>query len=186
MPLKIKNYKGLALETITIIFAVLVALAVDSWKEDMDRRHEVNVAMASIRKEILSNLKQSIEVLSENTRLVDELKQRITLYEQGGSKTIRLRIVIGELIDVAWLTTNNNQVVAWFDQAALFNIGGVYHEQELYDVQIKHFRNFRLSYNPAMPIISQAKYQLRYLNSMNARVRELIEKYREYLRNNTE
>lgn len=181
MPLKIKNYKSLLLEAITIIFAVLVALAVDSWKEDADRRHEVNMAMASIKKEIESNLKGCIEVLSENTHMVDELNQSIALYEQGSSKTIRLGIVLAELIDVAWLTTNSNQVVSWFEQDVLFSIGKVYHEQELYDVQIKHFRDFSLSYSPEMSIISKAKYQRRYLNSMNVRVKELIGHYQQYL-----
>jgi hypothetical protein len=182
MPVKIKNYKSLLLEAVTIIFAVLVALAVDSWKEDMDRRHEVSVAMTSIKKEIEANLQQCTEALSDNTRLVDELNQSIMRYEQGRSEKIRLGIVVADLIDVAWLTTNNNQVVAWFEQDVLFSIGRVYHEQELYDIQIKHFRDFRLSYNPEMSKITQAKYQRRYLLSMNQRVKELIGKYQEYLK----
>jgi len=181
------NFKSLAFEAAIIIFAVLTALAVDSWKEEMDRQEAVDIALLSITNEIKKNLNGSISALKHNKAIVDELKLKIKLYGEGKSKDLsRGSFSLAELRDIAWIATNNNQVASWIKQETLFEIGRIYHEQELLDTLIKDFRKFHFLLDPEASDIKRIKYRLRHLSMMNRRAEELIEYYQYFLLHNEE
>jgi hypothetical protein len=176
------NFKRLILETITIVFAVLVALAVDSWKEDMDRQDAVDIALLSITEEIKSNMGGGRVALSYNKEVVKELALKLKRFEEGESKdTSLIGYTLIELTDIAWQATNSTQIASWMKQDWLFELGRIYHEQELMDTLIKDFRSFYFTLDPEINEIKKMKYRYRHLVLMNQRVEELIELYEEFL-----
>ena len=176
------NFKSFILETITIVFAVLVALAVDSWKEELDRQDAVDIALVSITEEIKRNLAGSIRTLSYNQNTVKDLALKIKQFREGKSKDLSLGgYVLTEITGVAWQATNSTQVSSWFKPDMLFELGRIYHEQKLYDDLIKRIRSFHFSLDPETPDIKRIKYRYRHLKNMNDRAEELIELYQAFI-----
>lgn len=165
------------LEIGSIVFAVLLALALDAWQESRKENQAVHTATTDIIIEVTQNLNAARTVFEANRLTADSLVVKIEAYEAGTSRDLSSTLLVTDVADVAWRTANTSQVARLFNRALLFDIERTYKEQALYDDLVQNYRAFQVNMDPDMVLLKRVKYRLNYLKRMNARVEELIQAY---------
>ena len=120
-------------EVVSVVFAVLVALAVDEWRQDRQVRHDAEAAKAAI----LAELRANDAELVRTGPSVDSLAARLAVLRErirAGSRstTGSLNVQLPDFSDAAWRTAQMTRATTHLDLAWLIRVAKAYEAQSLY------------------------------------------------------
>lgn len=122
----------LFLEALFVVFAVLVALAVDEWNESRELRSQADLARAAVVSELESNREELaagresvLEMLGAVGKVVESLRKG----EEGPREGVSG--VFPDFSDAAWETARVTGAVARMDYDWVLTAARVYEAQEL-------------------------------------------------------
>ncbi len=122
----------LLLEATMVVFAVLVALAVDEWRAERELRGQVVRARAAIEAELASNRDELLASLPTVSTVHDDLRDMARRMRAG--ETVRewaIEARIPDFSDAAWETARQTGVMAHMEYAWVLQTARVYETQEL-------------------------------------------------------
>lgn len=121
-----KNWKKYAFEMISIIMGVLVALAVDEWRENRQNTQRAHIAISNVHQELKSNLALLDIIHPENMKAYHMMQSDSA---ENDSATIFPAL---QLQDVAWHTLLNNGIAVHIAYDELLKISELYSLQDIY------------------------------------------------------
>ena len=116
----------LALEAAMVVFAVLVALAFDEWRENRHFRELADRARTAVVAEATANLEE-LERTSADLRSVRErLVQAISSMEEGLDTSLDLTFELPEFSSAAWQAAQVTQAAPYLDYAWVIRVSRAY------------------------------------------------------------
>jgi hypothetical protein len=122
----------LTLEAAMVVFAVLVALAVDEWRAERELDDQVQRARSAIEAELRANrdeLEQSLPTVMAAFDTVGAMADR--LRAGGGSQEWALGALLPDFSDAAWETARSTGVMAHMDYSWVLATARVYETQSV-------------------------------------------------------
>lgn len=122
----------LSIEFLSVVFAVLLALGLNSYKQSLDTTAEARQLKRAILTECKNNLAKIDSVLIQNQWYVDYLDSIVQLptAEQKGKFQFSYEIEL--LARGAWDVAQNNQASSSLDQDFLHEVSDLYNLQDFY------------------------------------------------------
>ena len=122
----------LLLEAFSVMLAVLVALAADSWREDRQNRELAELARARILEEVRGNLEEVRGTRADHAALIEALSSEISALE-AGADSAQIGFNFALLSSAAWQTAQVTRATQFLDFDWVRRVATLYHLQELYD-----------------------------------------------------
>lgn len=119
----------LLLEATSVVFAVLVALAVDEWRQDRENVQLAQRALAGIAAEIGSNLAELDDARDPNQAMLTQLDSALSSSTEAG---IGVQFEYALLSAAAWQTSQVTQAIHFVDYGLVQRIARVYDLQTLF------------------------------------------------------
>lgn len=165
----------LGLEMFSIVFAVLLALMLDSWQERLKVEKKANRALRDIVLEIraFQGLKGSLDY---NTRQLEILDSLILRHEQGDSVAFYPGIARPEIRSLTWQTSRETGVTADFERSVFLDITELYVEFERLEKILDYSYEFMLKSDPEMSPHTRAIHKQRQFRGVIFRSEELLRK----------
>jgi hypothetical protein len=120
----------LALEAASVVFAVLVALAVDGWREDRANEEIARQAIRSIATEIRGNRDELQSARNANMELMRTLEEAAGA---SGLESLDVRFEYSLLAAAAWQTAQVTRAVHFMEFGTVQRIARLYHLQALFE-----------------------------------------------------
>lgn len=150
-----KNFNGfhlkreylikLVLEIFSVIFAVILALLVNEWRQNKANQRIANNAMKNVVKEIYDNRAKVDSVLvkhKEMLPILDSLKQAIIKRADDDTSSISFgNISLEVLSNTAWTTIKSTEVINFMDFSKIMEISELYEVQSFYMQIVNEFMN---------------------------------------------
>jgi hypothetical protein len=124
-----RKIPGLLVEALSVVFAVLVALGVDEWREDKANLELAGRALAGLTAEIENNLVELDSTRDENVSMLAQLDAALA---EGGPQSFSMEFEYTQLSQAAWQTSQVTQAVHFVDYEAVQRIARLYDLQELF------------------------------------------------------
>ena len=118
-------------EFLSVVFAVLLALGVDEWRQDRENAKLAARARESILVEIRTNRDRLRGNLESNRKGLAAIAPDEEL-GPGSKVKLELGMVWVGLSSAAWQSAQTTQAARFFDYTWLMNMAGVYENQALY------------------------------------------------------
>ncbi len=122
----------LLLEAVSVVFAVLLALAVDEWRETQSRNALAARARASIIEEIRSNESELRNIRDKNRALLQRIEEALPRVKQEPETSVEFNFQIALLSSSSWHTAQMTQAANFLDFDWVRRVSKVYELQELY------------------------------------------------------
>ena len=122
----------LLLEAASVVFAVLLALAVDEWRETRSREALAARARAGILEEIRLNETELRNTRDNNRALLQSVEEGLTRLEQKRDTALQFHFEIALLSSAAWNTAQMTQAANYLDFDWQRRVSDVYELQSLY------------------------------------------------------
>jgi hypothetical protein len=123
----------LLLEAASVVFAVLLALAVDEWRETRSRNALATRARASILEEIRSNESELRNTRDNNRALLQRIEETLSRVKQRrGEISLDFTFKIAFLSSAAWQTAQMTQAANLLDFDWLRVASNAYELQDIY------------------------------------------------------
>lgn len=122
----------LFLEAASVVFAVLLALAVDEWRETRSQRALAARARASILEEIRSNEAELRNGRAKNRALLQQTEEALRRVQQEPETSVAFNFQIALLSSSSWHTAQMTQAANFLDFDWVRRVSKVYELQELY------------------------------------------------------
>ncbi|HSK77518.1 MAG TPA: hypothetical protein VLQ45_13795 [Thermoanaerobaculia bacterium] len=123
----------LLLEAVSVVFAVLLALAVDEWRETRSRNALAARARASILEEIRSNESKLRNTRDNNRALLQRIEEALSRVKQREPEiSLEFNFKIALLSSAAWQTAQMTQAANLMDFDWLRGVSNAYEFQEIY------------------------------------------------------
>jgi hypothetical protein len=122
----------LLLEAASVVFAVLLALAVDEWRETRSRNALADRARASILEEIRTNEAELRNTRDSNRALLGRIEEALLRLKQKRDTALEFNFQIALLSSAAWNTAQMTQAANFLDFEWVRRISKVYELQGLY------------------------------------------------------
>jgi len=123
-------------ESVFIIFSVLVALAVDEWREARSNREQAAQAESAILEELRSNRALVDEALRYHSSLVDTL---IAYARDARTPTVQTFpsgfVAPAQLSHTAWVSASETGALSHMDYHTVLRLSNLYAQQERYAEQ---------------------------------------------------
>jgi hypothetical protein len=119
----------LLLEAASVVFAVLVALAVDEWRQDRENVQLAQRALGGIASEIRSNLGELDDARDANRAMLVVLDSALTSETPQG---FGVHFEYALLSSAAWQTSQVTQAIHFVDYGLVQRIARVYDLQTLF------------------------------------------------------
>lgn len=174
-------FKKFLLEMPAIMLGLLLALGLNSWKENKDRENNAKILVESITEEIKENYQTLLDVKKQYSKIFRENDSVINLYKKGLIKTLRIGTVTTRLQSVAWNTANVSEDVSIIPSDVLIRIAKVYEEQERVDLIIQSLDNYYINKDPDKSGLTNAKIKQNHMSNLISRHNDLEKKYKEFL-----
>lgn len=159
----------------SIVFAVLLALALDSWQENVKKEQVIQKALDDIAMEILSFMRLDL-IANHNQVTLDTLRIQIQRHQNGEKTGFSTSFGRPEIKSISWTTARENGIAAGFDRQLFLDIAEVYVEfDRLIDILDYHYE-FNLKSDPDMTPYTRARHIARHLESSIFRMGELNKK----------
>lgn len=167
----------------SIVFAVLLALTLDSWQEQSKQQKKVNRALEDIAEEIYSFTNLTV-ALEYNQKQLESLTIAIQKHENGEEVNFNFGLGRPEIKSLAWQTSKENDITSGFDRELFLEIAEVYVEYDRLMQTVDYYVDFKLKSDPDISPYTEARYTRRYIKSAAFRISELIKKAKEFLEKN--
>ncbi len=122
----------LALEVLSIVFAVLLALGLSHWREESRKQASADRALTNILVEIHSNkldMEDNFEMLEDRIESLDTLLRQVKAGEkQSGNLGFNMPV----LSNSAWVTANATGAVENFELNMLMELSELYRFQDMF------------------------------------------------------
>jgi hypothetical protein len=115
-----------------VVFAVLLALAVDEWRETKSRDALAARARASILEEIRSNESELRNTRDNNRALLRRIEETLPRIRQEPETFLEFNFEIALLSSASWQTAQMTQAASFLDFDWVRRVSNVYELQELY------------------------------------------------------
>lgn len=167
--------KRLGLEIFSIVFAVLLALTLDSWQEKTKKDREIKRALTDIMLEIQSYTDFG-PAENVNQTLLDSLTINIRRYAQGSAASFTMGFARPEARNLAWTSARENGIASGFDRELFLDLAEIYVEYDRLNYILEFHAEFILKADPDMPEFTKARHVARHLNRSIFRMDELQRK----------
>ena len=173
--------RSLLFEIPAILIAVLLALVLSSWRENVNKNEKARIIIAYVTAEIENNYAviRLVDSLSQSS--LNAFNASILSYETGKSQDIPSALVTPTIKNVAWEMARSSEVFSNIAPEVITNMASVYQEQERAAAIIKSLDDFRIKQDPGMSLINSAKYKRNHLRGLIDRYRDLKRRYEEFL-----
>ncbi len=187
------NMKEAALEVTGIVFAVLLALWLESWRDNMELQQRADAARERIRLEIVANRLELVDSISQNEGNMKAITAAIRARGgvEGAGPLIDkigpyLAISSSALSDSAWTSAKVTEVLARMPADEVTVLAGLYDTQGYYR---DYARFFMRQYTDLTIDIQQdeqaaekaARKFVQHLALLNSIGQQLVAAYDEYL-----
>ena len=122
----------LLLEAASVVFAVLLALAVDEWRETRSRNALADRARTGILEEIRSNETELRNTRDNNRALLKQIEEAQSQLAQKRDTALQFHFEIALLSSAAWNTAQMTQAANYLDFDWLRRVSNVHELQGLY------------------------------------------------------
>ncbi len=173
----------LLIEFLSVVFAVLLALGLNSYKQSRDVRQSANTLRSAIISECKKNLSKIDSVLIKNRDYEAFLDSLVRLDEDKVSG-LYFSYSFQLLTNGAWVITQNSSAANTIDQEFLLDAADIYHSQEFFhDFSTQFFQNVGMILsNDDQRKESNLVHSLYYnVNVMNSTASELKKDYVSFL-----
>lgn len=174
------QFRRLGLEMFSIVFAVLLALALDSWQEKSKKTQKLDQALEDIVLE-LNGFTHLDKAVGYNQQMLDTIRSKIKQYEDGKKVTFLIGMGRPEVKSLAWTTAKSTGLASDFDRDLLLELAEIYSEFDRLENVLDMYAEFNLKYDPDMPKYTWARYVERYVRSAIFRMQELNNKSKAFL-----
>ncbi|MCP4660296.1 MAG: hypothetical protein GY856_33260 [bacterium] len=123
----------LALEAASVVFAVLVALAVDEWRDNRANAQLATRARASIIEEIRANRADLSESREDNQAILASIDQALSKIDTDETVQVNVDFSVSLLSSSAWETAQMTRSVHFLEYEWLAKISTLYELQEFYE-----------------------------------------------------
>jgi hypothetical protein len=122
----------LILEAVSVVLAVLLALAVDEWRETRSQNALAERARLSILEEIRSNEAELRGTREANHALLQQIQETLAGGRQGPEMSLEFNFQIALLSSASWDTAQMTQAASFLDFDWVRRVSKVYEFQDLY------------------------------------------------------
>ncbi len=122
----------LLLEAASVVFAVLLAFAVDEWRETRSRQALADRARTSILEEIRANAAELRRTLDSNRAMLKRLEEDLLRVEAGEEPPLEVNFSIALLSSASWQTAQVTQAAHFVDYDWVTRVSRIYELQSLY------------------------------------------------------
>lgn len=122
----------LILEAASVVFAVLLALAVDEWRETRSQDALAERARASILEEIRGNEAELRRTRDKNRALLRRIEETLARGRQGPEMSLEFNFQIALVSSASWHTAQMTQAASFLDFDWVRRVSKVYEFQDLY------------------------------------------------------
>ncbi|GAB5522412.1 MAG: hypothetical protein Roseis2KO_02840 [Roseivirga sp.] len=172
--------KRLSIEIFSIVFAVLLALMLDAWRDRVKVERKVQHALEDIASEIktFADISESIDFNQIQSRALDSMVKR---HKDGKDTRFRSGVSRPEVRSLAWMTARENGIAADFERQIFVDITEIYVEFDRLEKILVYNREFQMKSDPDMPAVNKAIMIRRQLDGIIFRSSELRDRAREFL-----
>jgi hypothetical protein len=179
----------LALEIVSIVIAILLALAVNRWQEDLTHQRTLRESLVSIRQEIVDNRISLTQKMALHGRVAGAFMRFAMAHQRKADVTFpdvyRLfrsaaprgfQPMHGD--DIAWQVAQSSQALAYMPYATRISLTRVYDEQT--SVYMAELRFLDAAFSPAAPskdYYAQAFAAALWLADVTNAEQELLRRY---------
>ena len=128
-----EQFPTILVEVVSVVFAVLLALAVNAWQERRAEDHLAQEAWQRIEAEIRLNRDELATSLPEQRATLEEFRQTVARYETEPGDSVRIELTTGSLRDAAWQTALVTQAVRFMDFEKVSDLSAIYNLQGMVD-----------------------------------------------------
>lgn len=134
------NWRNHGAEMIGIIFAVLLALWLEEWREDVERQDRAGEFVERIRLEVEKNRADIFDAIVENQKSIDGIKKAFA-DDSVDLQTLApfLGISGGSTSNAAWTSAQMTQAISEMPVETVMTLSAVYDTQAFYAGYVKHF-----------------------------------------------
>lgn len=129
-----EKWPEILLEAGSVLFAVLLAFAVDEWRESRANAALAARARSSVLAEVRANANDVRESHKINEALLQRLPADIAKAESGNPGTIAINVHLSQLTTAAWQAAQGTQAIQFMDYDWVIRAAKVYELQRLYIV----------------------------------------------------
>ena len=169
----------------SIVFAVLLALALDSWQEQVKKNAKRDHALNDVVLEVLS-FSALDGAVRYNRGLLDSLRDEIERHESGESVIFSEGLGRPEVKSLAWSIAQTTGIASEFDRALLLELAEIYTEHKRLMNILDMHNEFLLMADPDMPPFTRARHIERYFDKAIFRMEELDKKAGAFLEKHQE
>lgn len=128
------KWPELLVEGFSVALAVLLALAVDEWRENRSNRELAELAEASIVAEVQENLRRLEEGAADRDSLLAYLDASLAILESGETpEDISINVSPALLARTAWETAQVTRAIHFMPYDKVARIGRLYDFQRMYE-----------------------------------------------------
>lgn len=172
--------KKILTTVLPIVFAVLLALALDAWYENQKRDQLIQSSLSDIVLDI-QHYSSLNEIYEYNARFLDTLENEISQYEAGQAVAFTYRFGRPEMNSLAWDMARETGVAADFGRALYKDIARVFLEFDRLISLWDYNYQFKLERDPNMDDFTLARHYYRQMRLIQFRHQELMEKSSAFL-----
>ncbi|MEP5611862.1 MAG: hypothetical protein ABJP45_06405 [Cyclobacteriaceae bacterium] len=172
--------KKLVLTILPIVFAVLLALALDAWYENVKQQRLIESTLVDIMLDIQHYAALQV-VFDYNQKNLDSLQASIERFEAGEITEFVFGFGRPEINSLAWEMAKENGVAADLGRELYLELATVYLQFDRLENLWNYNYQFKLSYDPDMSQYSLARHYRKQYESIQKRQAELQEKSKEFL-----
>lgn len=175
-----KALSQIAFEFLSILFAVLLALGLNSYKENIDANIEADIIKQSILKECKENQLKVDSMLLKNEAYYSYLDSLVSL-EPDDVDGVSFAYELEFLTDAAWVIAQNNSSINNLDQEFLVSVAEIYQSQAFFtEFSRSFFENIGtyVSRQDEVPPYNTALSLYFNIDVMNSTAKSLQENYK--------
>ena len=120
----------LAVEALSVMFAVLLAFAVDQWRVDKNNAELAARARESILAEIEANRSELLDSRPQHDALLHQMEQNLEAIEADLSTQVSVDFAYSLLSSAAWQTAQVTQAAHYLDYDWIIRVSRMYDLQE--------------------------------------------------------
>ncbi len=120
------------IEAGSVVFALLLALAANEWRDARQRHQLGEDARRSILAEVRGNRQELDKTLAENHAELADLAARLARPPRDSAGSMRWSMSLAQLSSAAWRTAQATQAASDIPFDALLPISRVYETQDIY------------------------------------------------------
>lgn len=191
---KTSNWKSASLEVVGIVFAVLLALWLESLRDDMELQDRADEALERIRYEIVANKRDLEESIASNQENITAIRAVFSARAADpeaatepllGSIVDYLAFSSSSLSDSAWTSAKMTEVLGKMPPETVSSLAGLYDTQSYYRdyarIFVREYAELTIDIQLDKSADEAARKFVQHAAILNSIGSQLLEAYNEFL-----